>query len=50
MLNSLQSFASFASESIPLPATTPESDPPIESLSSSDNDDSIDEIIKHPVT
>ena len=50
MLNSLQSFASFASDSIPLPITTPEPHPPMESLSSSDDDDSIDEIIKHPVT
>lgn len=52
MLNSLQSFASFASNSIPLPipfpVETPESYPPHESLSSSDDDD--DNIILQQIT
>ena len=50
-MNSLQSFASFASNFIPLPVTTPESHPPRDSLSSSDDDDDDDdEIIQQPDT
>ena len=49
MINLLQSFAFFASNSIPLPVTNTESHFPSDSLSSFNNDDD-NEIIQQPVT